>query len=536
MTFDTLAPRRPWGGMYGVLALLLAEVVLTAPIYQLLVTFDCWANWPRALCTGFNMAMIGVYIALAGLGLLAMLLAPERRALLQDAGLRTRPLLVNLAGVAVFFVPVLLFQEGAGTRNMAPILACWALGLGLAGAGALGMLAPSARWAALLRARWGMLLACLVAGLVAPYLAQTILPLWRVGLFSDATFHSVLWLMSSLGSDVTANFAERSIGDDTFRANIAPLCSGVEGMALILFFVSMYLVLFRKELRFPAVLLLYPFGLVASWLLNVVRISLLITIGVNGHPELAVNGFHSHAGWLMFTVLSLVIVGIARFTGYFAAEAQAQRAPLMPFLADPVVAQILPFAVFMASALLANTFANAPALVYPLRALAMAAVLALVLPHLRALPWRLDPLSLAAGLAIGVIWAATSPPATASDQALSGVLAALPQGEFTLWVLARVLGTVVLVPVIEELFFRAYLLTRLGGQPAPIWRLVLAVAVTSALFGALHDRWALAAVAGAVYALLRLRSGRVTDAILSHATSNAWIAGAAILANDWSLI
>ena len=150
--------------------------------------------------------------------------------------------------------------------------------------------------------------------------------------------------------------------------------------------------------------------------------------------------------------------------------------------------------------------------------------------------WRLDPLAIGAGLAIGVIWAATAPPAAGSDLALAGALQDLTGPGFLAWVAARVIGTTVLVPIIEELFFRGYLLQRLMGEHRLIWRVVVGVILTSALFGALHDRWILACVAGAVYAGLRLRSGRITDAILSHAVSNAWIAGAAILANDWSLI
>jgi exosortase E/protease (VPEID-CTERM system) len=260
----------------------------------------------------------------------------------------------------------------------------------------------------------------------------------------------------------------------------------------------------------------------------------LISIGIGGNAELAVNGFHSHAGWLMFTLLALAIVLVARQTGFFAKA--AARRPSAPFWSDPVVAQILPFAIFMASALLASTFATMPALVYPLRALAIAVGLGLFLPLVRALDWRVDPLAVAVGLAIGILWAASAPLAAGGDPALTAALGALPGPALAGWILSRVIGTVVLVPVIEEQFFRSYLLQRLIGPKAGLWRLVLGVVVTSAVFGALHDRWVLAFVAGAAYAALRLRSGRISDAIIAHMVSNAWIAGAALLANDWSLI
>jgi CAAX protease family protein len=56
---------------------------------------------------------------------------------------------------------------------------------------------------------------------------------------------------------------------------------------------------------------LLPISLVLSWLLNVVRIAALFTIGVRGNPELAMKGFHSHAGWLMFSILAFTIIGVS---------------------------------------------------------------------------------------------------------------------------------------------------------------------------------------------------------------------------------
>ncbi|WP_265332507.1 exosortase E/protease, VPEID-CTERM system [Stagnihabitans tardus] len=516
------------------MTLLAAEVFLAVPLHKLFVSFDCWQNWGAAICGPLFASKVSIYTLVPCFVLLAMLLSPERKALTQDAALRPLPLGLNLAGLVVFLLPVLWLEDGTGTRFLWPSLIAWGAGMALAGLGACLMLAPSARWHVLLRQRGGVLALCLAAGLAAPFIAQNAQGLWRIQVLSDATFHCVVWLMQALGYEVTVNFPERSIGTEAFRAIIAPLCSGIEGIGLITFFVTLYLVLFRRELRFPAALWLYPLGIAASWLLNVVRIAVLIAIGLGGNPELAVNGFHSHAGWLMFTLLALAIVLLARSTGFFLAAPAQQRRPALPFLADPMVAQILPFALFMASALLASTFATMPALVYPLRALVMAGGLALFLPYLRQITWRLDPLALSLGLAVGLVWTVTAPQAAGGDLVLAQALAELSMPLLAVWIAARMLGTVVLVPVIEELFFRNYLLQRLAGKET--WRIALALLVTSGLFAALHDRWALAFVAGLVYGGLRLRSGRIGDAILAHMASNAWIAAAAILANDWSLI
>lgn len=63
-------------------------------------------------------------------------------------------------------------------------------------------------------------------------------------------------------------------------------------------FVSLYLWLFRAELRFPHALLPYPLGITASACLNVVRIGALLVLGIKGQPDLAVGAFTAmRAGW-----------------------------------------------------------------------------------------------------------------------------------------------------------------------------------------------------------------------------------------------
>ena len=110
----------------------------------------------------------------------------------------------------------------------------------------------------------------------------------------------------------------------------------------------------------------------------------------------------------------------------------------------------------------------------------------------------------------------------------------LPLWLFVIWVITRVLGTIVLVPLIEELFFRGYVLKRIdtGGMAMRL----LAIAVSSGLFAALHDRWIAAAIAGVIFGLLYLRKGRLADAIQSHAVANGIIAGWALVSQNWAVI
>ena len=69
----------------------------------------------------------------------------------------------------------------------------------------------------------------------------------------------------------------------------------------------------------------------------------------------------------------------------------------------------------------------------------------------------------------------------------------------------RIVGSVVAVPLAEELAFRGYLTRRLIAadfQDVPLGRLTwLSFLVSSALFGALHGRWLAGILAGMIYAM-----------------------------------
>lgn len=341
-----------------VLSIALVELVAIGLLYKHMIDFRCLDNWPPRLCRGASMSMVSAYTGAGALALLGILLPGPCRRLLAEAGPRRNGLALNIGGVLAMLAPLPFFGPGVGTTYLLPVLSFWALGLGLGGAGMALMLAPMARWRVFL-AEHGMAFAlCLAAGIAVPVLAQQIYPIWRISVLADATFTSVAWLMSLTGYELITNVTTKSIGTEAFMINVAPVCSGVEGIALVAIFVTIYIALFRRDLRFPAVLLLYPIGMLASWLLNVVRIAVLLAIGLEGNPELAVGGFHSHAGWMMFTLLSVTLLALAQYSHWFTRSAPAGGA-----------AAILPFALFMASALFASTFTSNPGLVYPLRVL-----------------------------------------------------------------------------------------------------------------------------------------------------------------------
>jgi CAAX prenyl protease-like protein len=149
--------------------------------------------------------------------------------------------------------------------------------------------------------------------------------------------------------------------------------------------------------------------------------------------------------------------------------------------------------------------------------------------------------AIAIGVAAFVIWRglewALGEPDTGN--LIAKTLGETPVGLVGVWLLFRVLGSVVTVPIAEELAFRGYLLRRLISanfdQPSLFRFTWLSFIVSSVLFGALHGRWLAGTLAGMFYAWATYRRGKVGDAILAHATTNALIAADVLIFGTWSL-
>src|SRR5262249_12825984 len=122
---------------------------------------------------------------------------------------------------------------------------------------------------------------------------------------------------------------------------------------------------------------------------------------------------------------------------------------------------------------------------------------------------------------------------------LSAGIAGLSQSEAAVWIAFRVLGSVIVVPLVEEMTFRGYLLRKLAGldlQGADASRFTsMSFLGCSIAFGLLHARLAAGVLAGMAYAVAFYRRGKLGDAIVAHATTNAVIALAVLLAGTWSL-
>ena len=77
-------------------------------------------------------------------------------------------------------------------------------------------------------------------------------------------------------SDVSYDFVYKTLGLKSFEIEISPGCSGYEGMVMITVFTSLYIWLFHKHLKFPHVFLLFPVGIVAIWIANLIEAYMIL--------------------------------------------------------------------------------------------------------------------------------------------------------------------------------------------------------------------------------------------------------------------
>ena len=518
-------------------ALLAVELVGLALAYQFGADLECRATDAEGVCRFLRSLVARAISVLAALTLFVWA-RPWTFAWLGRGMPGARPgvaSLLHFSGVALILLPLLAVGGADLSKGFYGALGPWLLGAVAAGIGALLWLAaPGDWWAWLRRERFAPLVVVAVA-LLIPDLANVVLPLWDLSLLTRLTFDAVRLVLEGLGAGVVSDPAGYIIGVDGFLVHIARQCSGVEGFALVAGFTALYAVLFRREtrqVRFWLVVL--PLGLALSWGFNVLRIAALVAIGAHVSPDLAVNGFHSYAGWMFFTVLALVLlygVQVTPWLHVYGEQTRLTTAP-PPLSQDLHAAQIVPFMAFMLASVAISALAPIPDLAYPLKMAAMAAALVPFHRIYRAFDWSLDTMAIAAGAVVGLGWIALQPPPGPEAAILATSLSGLGALGLVAWVTARLLGAVLLVPVVEELFFRGYVLRRLD-RGGPLARTV-AVAVSSGLFALLHGRWLEAFCAGLVFALIALRRGRVTDAIVAHVVANLIVAAWAAGRGDWS--
>jgi exosortase E/protease (VPEID-CTERM system) len=381
-----------------------------------------------------------------------------------------------------------------------------------------------------------LLLAC-----AALFVGQLTHQLWPP--LANGTLCIVQWLLTLVYPVV--NHPNRFvIGTDAFSVFIAPRCSGYEGIGLIAVFLIGFFSWFRKELRFPQSLLLFPLGIAAIWFANALRIAILIAIGTSVSPDIAVHGFHTQAGWLAFNAIAICIVGVAWNSAFFSKNSTRTTSTLV-HAEYPAAPYLVPLLVLIAASMVTTAFSDGSfERLYPLRVIATAAALLYFgrkYRELKILQWDWSWPAVAIGVTVFGVWMILEPLARVDDTSNASQLAglrSLAPWMFAMWITFRAIGSVITVPLAEELAFRGFLSRRLIAKEfdsVPMGKFTaISFVLSSVVFGLLHGRWLAGTVAGLLFSLALYHRRRLADAVLAHATANLLITTYVLTSGNWS--
>jgi exosortase E/protease (VPEID-CTERM system) len=364
---------------------------------------------------------------------------------------------------------------------------------------------------------------------------------WTQGLWTGMatlTFEVVYRLLSWLVPTLQVDPASLLIDTGHFGVVIAPICSGLEGMGLMLAFCTVLLVVFRREYIFPRALLLIPAGVLLSFALNIARIAALVLIGDAGYQSIAVYGFHSQAGWIAFNAAAVGIALVSLRSSWFSRAAAAERSRSTA-VENPTAVYLLPYLVLLLAGMLSRAVSGGFEDLYWLRLVAGGVALGFALPRLRGTDWRFTWKGALAGLLAFVLWMVAArfllPP-----QGMPPALAALAPVSRAAWVTGHILVSVAVMPLVEELAFRGYLMRRLRSADfesvAPGDSGPGAVIISAGVFGLCQGaHWLPGVLTGLIFGLLYLRTGRLGESVAAHVILNALIAVAVVAGSLWQL-
>ena len=397
----------------------------------------------------------------------------------------------------------------------------------------LAALAPLGLWrrgAAALGTRW-LYAASVAAVAYAAFSWSQDLWTWT----ARATFHLVRLLLIPLIPSLHADGKTRILATAHFAVYVAPYCSGLEGVVLMLAFCAAWLTYCRREYIFPRALLLIPASLLLIFALNAVRIAALMLIGNAGYPAIALYGFHSQAGWIAFTCAACGVAFVSRRSRWLSRSAVS--VPAAATAPNPTAAYLMPFLAILAAGMLARAASGTFDAWYALRLIAAGAAFAAYWRRLARLDWRFGWRGPVAGVAVFALWIAAGQLILA-PHGLPRALAAMSTTSRGLWIASRAVTAILVLPVAGELAYRGYLLRRLAGEDfeAVPFRSVgwVPLLVTAAAFGALHGvLWLPAIAAGIVYGLVLIRTGRMGEAAAAHATMNGLLAAWVLFGGHW---
>jgi exosortase E/protease (VPEID-CTERM system) len=440
--------------------------------------------------------------------------------------------LLHVALLAPFAALSLLLYRGGAMPFWVLSLGWHACGLAAAAA-LMAALAPFKEWAGSVRQTGALPLYAFLPAAGAMLAYRISQSLWAPA--AALTFRLVREMLAPLIPSLQADAATMTLMTDRFAVQVSEICSGLEGVGLMLAFCAAWLWYFRREYIFPRALIIVPIALMGIFLLNSVRIAALVLIGDAGYPKTASIGFHSQAGWIAFNLAALGVAYGAKHSRWINRQTVEPGAAVP----DATAAFLMPLLAILAAGMLTRAMSAGFDHLYSLRM--VCALVALWVYRRsygnvdRGFSWR----GVITGVAVYGVWAACAH-FISQTAAMPEGLAQLSAPGRVAWITCRAAGAIIIVPIAEELAYRGFLMRRIEAanfDSIPLSRVGwAAIAISAVAFGVMHGSlWFAGIIAGLAYGTLAVKTGKMGECIAAHATTNALVAAQVLLFGQWQL-
>jgi hypothetical protein len=202
---------------------------------------------------------------------------------------------------------------------------------------------------------------------------------------------------------------------------------------------------------------------------------------------------------------------------------------------------VLPFALFALITYASGGLGFPPALAYAAKTVLVAAVLVRFWREFREeIVVSFRAVDILAGIVVFVLWVGLEGtyPLLGNPSGFDPYDAASGQAVYAA-IAVRLAGAALVVPVMEELFWRSFAMRFLidsNFKALPLGRFSwFAFLIVSVAFGLEHHRWLPGIIAGLVYGALLLRSRNLFSPILAHGVTNLLLGVYVLATQSWEL-
>ncbi len=197
---------------------------------------------------------------------------------------------------------------------------------------------------------------------------------------------------------------------------------------------------------------------------------------------------------------------------------------------SPLWCRVAPFLVFASLTSLQGAFGEESKFwIYIAKSVLGAVMLWLIWPSIKELRWTFSMEAVIVGVLVIIVWIGLDPYYPKLPMGVQkpwNPNTAFGEGSPLAWffIVGRILGSSLVVPGMEEVFYRSFLyryIVRPEFESVPLTQFQrLAFVAAAVIFGFAHREWLAGIFCGLAYQWLVLRKGHLGDAMTAHAISN----------------